>query len=106
MAGLAVELLSLRLLPLCAIYPMNASCLVFLYYWKESKLRKARSSSFKELHVCFAVLISWSLPFVAGSPDGSSPRVMRLSELFDAMLGSQSCIYVAGLLVAGMAAHF
>merc|ERR1719375_1662618 len=52
MAGVAAELLSLRLLPLCAIYPMNASCLVFLYYWKESKLRKSSGSHFGELRVC------------------------------------------------------
>merc|ERR1719199_1085445 len=87
MAGMAVELLSLRLLPLCAIYPMNASCLVFLYYWKESKLRKSSGPRFNEGLVCSAVLSAWILPFAAGPKDGQLPRVMRLSELLDVVLG-------------------
>lgn len=105
MAGMAAELLALRLLPLCAIYPMNASSLVFLYYWKESKQRKSSASPYNAAALSAAALSAWLLPYVAGPADGQAPRVMHLSELFDAILGRDTCIYVVGLLTAGVAAH-
>jgi len=103
-AGIALELLSLWLLPLCVLYPMSSSCLVFLYYWKESKkARNVAVARSRELATCGAVLSAWLLPFVA-VPMNGYPRV-RLSALLEAVLGPSTCLYVAGLLVLGVLTH-
>lgn len=100
-AGIALELLSLWLLPLCVLYPMSSSCLVSLYYWKESKkARKVAVARFRELSTCGAVLSAWVLPFVAVPINGYA-RV-RLSALFETVLGPGTCLYVAGLLTLGV----
>lgn len=103
-AGIALELLSLWLLPLCVLYPMSSSCLVFLYYWKESKkARKVAVARAREVSTCGAVLSAWLLPFIAVPINGHA-RV-RLSALFDAVLGPSTCLYVASLLVLGVLSH-
>jgi len=100
--GLAIELAGLRLLPLCEAYPMNASCLVCLYFWKETK--RSKSLQFTEVLACASALSAWLLPFVDPA-DGRFPDVMQDVVLLDALLSPRTCIYVVMSLVGGVAVH-
>lgn len=100
--GLAIEILTLRLLPLCEAYPMNASCLVFLYFKKESK--RYNSMQFREILSCASALSAWLLPFVDPT-DGSFPDVLQLGLLLDIAMAPATCAYVGVLLLAGALAH-
>mmetsp|Transcript_39275 Transcript_39275/g.108267 ORF Transcript_39275/g.108267 Transcript_39275/m.108267 type:complete len:535 (+) Transcript_39275:129-1733(+) len=98
--GLAAELSVLFLLPLCEAYPMNASCLVCLYFWKETK--RSKSMHFGEVLACASALSAWILPFVDPA-DGRVPEVMEESEVLDMLMAPRTCLYVVGILVGGIA---
>lgn len=90
--GLVIELLSLRLLPLIAAYPMNASALVLMYFWKESK-RSVSSSCLP----CLAALSAWVLPWL--DPEGSStPKLLEAGPVLDALFNTNASIFVISLL--------
>eukprot|EP00930_Biecheleria_cincta_P096980 TRINITY_DN88740_c0_g1_i1.p1 TRINITY_DN88740_c0_g1~~TRINITY_DN88740_c0_g1_i1.p1 ORF type:complete len:548 (-),score=131.67 TRINITY_DN88740_c0_g1_i1:27-1616(-) len=96
--GLAAEVAALRLLPLCEAYPMNASCLTFLYFWKETKRAKAIQKN--EVLACISALSAWGLPYVDPS-GGHWHEEMQASTLLDAVLSPRTCAYVVFLLLGG-----
>lgn len=96
--GLVAELVALRLLPLMQAYPMNASCLVFLYYWKESK--RAKVLQMNEVLACVLALVVWVLPCL--DPGGGSlHEAMQVEVLLETLLAPGSCAYVVSLLLVG-----
>lgn len=95
--GLAAEMAGLRFLPLCQAYPMNASLLVFLYFWKESK----RSMRMGELLASLTALSAWAVPFLDPA-NGKIPEPMQVGVLIDVMLAPRTCVYVVGLLLSGI----
>jgi len=101
-AGLAAELVGLRLLPLCEAYPMNASCLVFLYFWKESK--RSRSVHKGEVLACASALSAWALPFL-NPADSKVSEATQVSLLLDAMMAPSTCLYVVGMLACSVVVH-
>lgn len=100
--GLAAELVSLRLLPLCKAYAMNASCLTCLYYWKESKRASAIQPG--EMLACAAVLTAWALP-LADPADAEYKKPMEAAPLLDAVLSPNTCVYVVALLAVSVVVH-
>jgi len=100
--GLGAELVGLGLLPLCEAYPMNASCLVFLYFWKESK--RSRAARCCELLACASALSAWALPFLSQA-DARVPATVRVEALVDKLMAPATCIYVAGLLLTSIILH-
>lgn len=100
--GMGIEVLTLRLLPLCEAYPMNASCLVFLYFTKESK--RYNSMHFREMLSCASALSAWLLPFVDPT-DGSMPELLQLTFMLDIAMTPLTVLYVGVLLLAGGLAH-
>mmetsp|Transcript_7347 Transcript_7347/g.18416 ORF Transcript_7347/g.18416 Transcript_7347/m.18416 type:complete len:519 (-) Transcript_7347:68-1624(-) len=101
--GLALELGSLRLLPLSAAYPMNASCLVFLYFWKESKRSGGAFGGGSLFHVLGA-LSAWALPFLDPA-GGVVPTTLQAGPLMATVLAPEICMYVVALLLAGIVIH-
>lgn len=100
--GIAAELAGLRLLPLCQAYPMNASCLVCLYYWKESK--RSRAMRCGEIIACFSALGAWLLPLIDPT-DGGVPEAMQIGFLVDTVLEPMACAYLATLVLLGVMAR-
>eukprot|EP00811_Abedinium_folium_P027886 NODE_4270_length_1912_cov_3.858824.p1 GENE.NODE_4270_length_1912_cov_3.858824~~NODE_4270_length_1912_cov_3.858824.p1 ORF type:complete len:523 (-),score=155.87 NODE_4270_length_1912_cov_3.858824:166-1734(-) len=100
--GLFAELATLWLMPVSAAYPMNASCLVFLYFWKESK--RFKSVHFNELVACASALSAWLLPFIDPSAD-RAPAAMEPAELLGTALSPDTCVYVGVLLFGGVVLH-
>lgn len=95
--GLVVEILMLRLLPVSQAYPMSASCLVCLYFWKESK----RSGCLP----CVAALAAWLLPLLDPSA-GVMPAAVDGERLLFLVLGPRTAMYVAVLLAAAAVLQF
>lgn len=95
--GLVAELVALRLLPLMQAYPMNASCLVFLYFWKESK--RAKVLQMNEVLACILALVVWILPCL--DPGGGRVEEMQ-ADVLGTLLSPGSCAYVASLLLVGI----
>jgi len=102
LVGLGAELAGLGLLPLCEAYPMNASCLVFLYFWKESK--RSRAVRCCELLACASALSAWVLPFL-NQADAKVPAAVRVEALVDKLMAPATCIYVTGLLLTSIVLH-
>lgn len=102
-AGLAAELVGLWLLPLCQAYPMNASCLVCLFFWKETK-RSRTGWQFSEVVACVTALSAWLLPFV-DPMGGRLPEVLQDEVLLDVVLAPRTCLYVASALLGGILVH-
>ncbi|CAK0875514.1 unnamed protein product, partial [Prorocentrum cordatum] len=100
--GLFIELAAVRILPLCEIYPMNASCLVILYFWRETK--RSKSIHKDELLACASALSAWALPFVRPS-GGAFIEAMPAAVVLDRMLSTFSCSYVVALLVGSTVVH-
>mmetsp|Transcript_41272 Transcript_41272/g.81448 ORF Transcript_41272/g.81448 Transcript_41272/m.81448 type:complete len:491 (+) Transcript_41272:34-1506(+) len=100
--GLGAELVGLGLLPLCEAYPMNASCLVFLYFWKESK--RSRAARCCELLACASALSAWALPFLSQA-DAKVPAAVRIEAVVDKLMAPATCIYVTGLLLTSIVLH-
>lgn len=100
--GLLAEFASLRLLPLCALYPMNSSCVVFLYFWRESK--RFRSLQIREIFACASTLSAWVLPFVAPM-EGQMPLTLEVTALLNIVLAPETCLYIVVLLLAGVVLH-
>jgi len=100
--GLGAELAGLRLLPLCEAYPMNASLLVFLYFWKESK--RSRAVRKGEVLACFSALSVWLLPF-ASPADGTVEKATQVGLLVDLLMAPRTCAYVVGVLALSVVVH-
>lgn len=81
---------------------MNASCLVFLYFWKESK--RSRAVQPGEVLACISALSAWLLPF-ANPADSRVGRVTQVGLLVDMMMAPRTCAYVAGTLVCSVVLH-
>lgn len=100
--GLVAEFVSLAFLPLSQACPMNASCLVFLYFWKESKRAQVLQlrEALGEVFVCFLALSAWALPFL--DPGGRDwPEAVQATALLETLLGPRTCGYVVFLLLSG-----
>ncbi|OLQ02279.1 hypothetical protein AK812_SmicGene14890 [Symbiodinium microadriaticum] len=89
--GLVAEFVSLAFLPLSQACPMNASCLVFLYFWKESKRAQVLQlrEAVGEVFVCFLALSAWALPFL--DPGGRDwPEAVQAASLLETLLAPRS----------------
>ncbi|CAJ1353663.1 unnamed protein product [Effrenium voratum] len=94
LVGLVAELIVLRLLPLTQVYPMNASCLVCLYFWKESK--RAKVLKMNEVVACLMALAAWGLPCLGETEE------FRVEGLPSVLLAPRTCGYAVVLLLLGI----
>eukprot|EP00927_Polykrikos_kofoidii_P037218 TRINITY_DN31383_c0_g1_i2.p1 TRINITY_DN31383_c0_g1~~TRINITY_DN31383_c0_g1_i2.p1 ORF type:complete len:468 (-),score=90.69 TRINITY_DN31383_c0_g1_i2:49-1452(-) len=101
--GLAAEFIGLWLLPLCQAYPMNASCLVCLFFWKETK-RSRTGWNTNEVLACATALSAWILPFV-DPLGGQVPSIVDTAALLDVLLAPRTGLYVTVALAVGVAVH-
>eukprot|EP00913_Durusdinium_trenchii_P002194 g2026.t1 len=114
--GLVAELVALGLLPLMQAYPMNASCLVFLYFWKESK--RAKVLQLNEVLSCALALAVWILPCLDPTGGVLQPAEVQVDSLLETLwapgtrpapsnsFGAErdgTCAYVVILLLLGVA---
>ncbi|CAK9072429.1 unnamed protein product [Durusdinium trenchii] len=99
--GLVAELVALGLLPLMQAYPMNASCLVFLYFWKESK--RAKVLQLNEVLSCALALAVWILPCLDPTGGVLQPAEVQVDSLLETLWAPGSCAYVVILLLLGVA---
>eukprot|EP00931_Biecheleriopsis_adriatica_P079776 TRINITY_DN53124_c0_g1_i1.p1 TRINITY_DN53124_c0_g1~~TRINITY_DN53124_c0_g1_i1.p1 ORF type:complete len:473 (+),score=116.53 TRINITY_DN53124_c0_g1_i1:36-1421(+) len=98
LVGLVAELVALRLLPLCAVYPMNSSLLVLLYFCKETK--RARAVQTNEVLACLSAFSAWGLPYVDPGA-GLWQNEIQVGLLFDLLLAPSTCAYIVSLLLLG-----
>lgn len=80
---------------------MNASCLVFLYSWKESKRGVGRR--FPLLYSLGALSV-WALPFI-DPRGGALPGIFKGDVLMDLLLAPLTSAFIVVLLFGGIAIH-
>eukprot|EP00928_Gymnodinium_smaydae_P025454 TRINITY_DN20261_c0_g1_i3.p1 TRINITY_DN20261_c0_g1~~TRINITY_DN20261_c0_g1_i3.p1 ORF type:complete len:515 (+),score=125.94 TRINITY_DN20261_c0_g1_i3:44-1546(+) len=102
LVGMVLELCGLWLLPLSQAYPMNASCLVCVFFWKETKRSKAMQ--FGEALACLAALGTWFLPVV--DPDGGHfPHAVQDAVLLEEVLAPRTCAFASCALIGGVVVY-